>query len=67
MATVPIGQPLPQFVGARIDRAADLARGLGLELRVIDLDADGWYTSDQRSDRVTVVVEAGTVREARVG
>jgi hypothetical protein len=56
---------LPEFIGLRVEEAAELAQRLDLDLRVIRIHENGWYTSDQRNNRVTVEVEDGVVTGAR--
>ena len=56
---------LPEFIGLRVEEAAELAQRLHLDFRVIRLHENGWYTSDDRSNRVTVEVEDGVVTGAR--
>jgi hypothetical protein len=56
---------LPEFIGLRTEAAVGLARRLGLELRVIQISENEWFTSDDRSNRITVEVENGVVTGAR--
>jgi hypothetical protein len=56
---------LPEFIGLRIEEAAELAQRLQLNLRVIRIHENEWHTSDERSDRVTVEVEDGVITSAR--
>ena len=56
---------LPEFIGLRIEEATELARRLHLDLRVIRIHENEWYTSDKRTNRVTVEAENGVVTSAR--
>jgi hypothetical protein len=56
---------LPEFIGLRVEEAAELAQRLRLDFRVIRIYEDEWHTSDDRSNRVTVEVEDGVVTGAR--
>jgi len=56
---------LPEFIGLRVEEAAELAQRLHLDFRVIRIHENEWYTSDDRSNRVTVEVEDGVVTSAR--
>lgn len=54
------------FVGLPVDDARNLARERGVFLRVIVEDEDGWYTRDQRNDRITAYARGGVVTRALV-
>jgi hypothetical protein len=56
---------LPQFIGLRIEKAKELAQRLDLDLRIIRVHENTWYTSDRRTNRVTVEVENGVVTSAK--
>lgn len=56
---------IPEFIGLRIEEAAELAQRLQLNLRVIRIHENEWHTSDMRSNRVTVEVEDGVVTSTR--
>jgi hypothetical protein len=56
---------LPEFIGLRVEEATELAQRLHLGLRVIRIQENEWYASDQRPNRVTVEVEDGVVTGAR--
>jgi hypothetical protein len=56
---------LPEFIGLRVEAAAELAQRLNLDFRVIRIQENEWYGSDERPNRVTVEVEGGVVTGAR--
>ncbi len=56
---------LPEFIGLRVEEAAELAQRLDLDFRVIRIHENEWHTSDKRTTRVTVEVEDGVVTAAR--
>lgn len=54
------------FLGLSRDEAVQLAKQLGLELRVIDADNTA-ITADLRTHRITIDVRTGSVTSARAG
>jgi hypothetical protein len=58
-------EALPEFIGLRVAEAMELARRLNLDLRVIRVNDNKWFASDERSNRVTVEVAGDVVTSAR--
>ena len=56
-----------KFVGLSLGEAKKLAEKLKIPLKVVQVDADAWYTSELRRNRITIDVSGGYVTAAVVG